>query len=90
MKGCWARVDGVYHAVQCLVRASEALLLPTAENKAAALLWCSRAMLHIADSDQNEQARALAEKVCRDVSRDRAAKTQKRPTPPSLETPAAR
>lgn len=54
-------------AVRCLVRAAECLLLPTRERKACALLWCSRAMLHIAAADPDEQARILAEQVVHQV-----------------------
>ncbi len=56
-------------AVRCLVSASEALLVPTPDRRAAALLWCARAMLHIAEADRSGAAREQAEKVVRDVVR---------------------
>ena len=56
-------------AVRCLVSASEALLVPTPERRAAALLWCARALLHIAEADRSGSAGELAQKVVRDVVR---------------------
>jgi len=60
-------------AVRCLVSASEALLLPTPERRAAALLWCARALLYIADADKSGAAREQAEKVLVKLAEDRAA-----------------
>lgn len=58
-------------AIRCLVRASEALLMPTTDRKAVAILWCARALLHIASTDERGIARAQAEAVVREVIQDR-------------------
>lgn len=41
-------------AKEALIRATEALLLPSISHRAAALLWAGIAVVHLARSDGNE------------------------------------
>lgn len=56
-------------AVRCLISASEAMLIPTPERRAAALLWCARAMQLVAEGDRSGAARETAEKMILEVVR---------------------
>lgn len=60
--------DRVDEAIRCLIRATEALLMPTVERKAEAIVWMGIALVHVANSDPDEKARALAENVIREAS----------------------
>jgi hypothetical protein len=50
-------------AVKMLVAAAEAMLDPSTEHRAAAILYTARALMLIAEGDTDDRARSLAETV---------------------------
>jgi hypothetical protein len=62
------RAEG--RAVAALIRAAEALLVPTAPGKATALLYAAQAMVHIAESDPHAAALDLAIREIRELAKE--------------------
>jgi len=72
MSGWQARERCEKAALAALVRAAEALLVPTVDGKAAALIWAGKAIMLIAKSDPRKLARDAAIEAIEALERMRA------------------
>lgn len=63
----------VDQALRCLIQASEALLTPTSDGKASALIYSGLALLHIAKADPDQKAANLVLPLLEKLKRSREA-----------------